>query len=56
MYATVLVILAARIYSKRLNGYLVSMNMIEQAGFRKGYSTFDHLFVFKSLIDILVKK
>ena len=39
--------------SNRLNKYLDSMNMIgEQTGFRKGYSTLDHIFVFKGLIDV----
>ena len=43
----------------RLNEYLGSMNMLgeEQAGFRKRYSTLDHIFVFKGLIDyILIKR
>ena len=46
------------VQNNRLNEYLDSMNIIgeEQSGFRKGYSTLDHIFVFKSLIDIYLSK
>lgn len=38
----------------RLNGYLEAVGLLgeEQAGFRYGYSTTDHIFVLHSLIDI----
>lgn len=42
-----------------LNECFDSMNMLgeEQAGFKKHYSTLDHIFVFKGLIDyILIKR
>ena len=41
--------------NNRLNKYAESYELINscQAGFRKGYSTVDNLFVIQSLIDIL---
>ena len=46
------------VLNNRLNEYLDSMNMIgeEQVGFKKGYSTLDHIIVFKTLIDIYLSK
>ena len=45
------------VLNNRLNGYLDSVNMIEEkAGLRKGYSTLDHIFDFKGLIDIYLPK
>ena len=42
----------------RLNNYLENMNILagEQAGFRKGYGTADHIFNLKCLIDIYLFK
>ena len=42
------------ILNNRLNNYLENMNIIaeKQAGFRKGYSTTDHIFNLKCLIDL----
>ena len=42
------------ILNNRLNNYLENMNILveEQAGFRKGYSTTDHIFNLKCLIDL----
>ena len=42
------------VLNNRLNIYLDSMNLLceEQAGFRKNYSTIDHIFNLKCLIDL----
>ena len=42
------------VLNDRLNQYLENMNILneEQAGFRKRYSTTDHIFNLKSLIDL----
>ena len=42
------------ILNNRLNNYLENMNILaeEQAGFRKGYSTTDHIFNLKCVIDL----
>ena len=42
------------ILNNRLNNYLENMSILaeEQAGFRKGYSTTDHIFNLKCLIDL----
>ena len=42
------------VLNNRLNKYLEDMNVLaeEQAGFRKGYGTTDHIFNLKCLIDI----
>ena len=44
--------------SKRLGTYIEHFGMLgsEQAGFRKNYSTVDHLFVLYTLINIYVTK
>ena len=45
------------IINDRLRKYLDEHNIIHnnQIGFRKGYSTSDHVFVLKSLIDLYTK-
>ena len=45
------------IINARLNKYANEINLINenQTGFRKGYSTLDHIFLLKNIIDILVK-
>jgi hypothetical protein len=42
------------VINKRLTDYLESMEILgeEQAGFRDGYSTMDHIFVLHSIIDL----
>ena len=42
------------VLNTRLNNYLENMNILaeEQAGFRKGYGTADHIFNLKCLIDL----
>ena len=42
------------VLNNRLNNYLENMNILdeEQAGFRKDYSTTDHIFNMKYLIDL----
>ena len=46
------------ILKNRLNNYLENMNILaeEQAGFRKGYSTTDHIFNLKCLIDLYLSR
>ena len=46
--------LITAVLNSRLNKYLESMNVLleEQAGFRKGYGTTDHIFNLKCLIDL----
>ena len=46
------------VINNRLNDYLESYNIIceEQAGFRKHYSTTDHIFSLKIIIDIFLSK
>ena len=45
------------VINSRLETYSLETNLIleNQAGFRKGYSTTDHLFLLKNFIDIFVK-
>ena len=44
--------------NKRLNSFLENYNILceEQAGFRKHYSTVDHMFSLKMLIDLYLAK
>lgn len=44
--------------NERLTNYLNNVGLIgdEQAGFRKNYSTFDHIYVISSLIDLYKQK
>ena len=46
------------VLNERLTSYLEDNNMIgdEQAGFRNGHSTLDHIFVLHSLIDLYLSK
>lgn len=46
------------VLNNRLNFYLESMNVLceEQAGFRKNYSTMDHIFNLKCLIDLYLHR
>ena len=46
------------ILNKRLNNYSEGMNLLceEQAGFRKNYSTIDHIFNMKCLIDLYLQR
>ena len=46
------------VINARLNIYANEVNLINenQTGFRKNYSTLDHIFLLKNIIDILVKK
>ena len=45
------------VINSRLNRYANEVNLINenQTGFRKNYSTLDHIFLLKNIIDILVK-
>ena len=45
------------VLNNRMNIYLDSMNLLceEQAGFRKNYSTVDHIFNLKCLIDLYLQ-
>ena len=49
--------LFTNILNRRLNTFLDNLDVIgnEQAGFRKGYSTNDHIFTLYSLIEILLR-
>ena len=49
--------LFTNILNRRLNNFLDNADVIgnEQAGFRKGYSTNDHIFTLYSLIEILLR-
>ena len=46
------------VLNHRLNNYLENMNLLceEQAGFRKGYSTIDHIFNLKCLVDLYLHR
>ena len=46
------------VLNNRLNLYLENMNLLceEQAGFRKNYSTVDHIFNLKCLIDLYLQR
>ena len=46
------------VLNNRLNFYLESMNVLceEQAGFRKNYGTYDHIFNLKCLIDLYLHR
>ena len=46
------------ILNSRITSYIEQSNVLgqEQAGFRKGYSTVDHLFTLYGIIDILLSK
>lgn len=46
------------VLNNRLNVYLENMNVLceEQAGFRKNYGTYDHIFNLKCLIDLYLHK
>ena len=50
--------LLTAILNKRLNNYSEGMNLLceEQAGFRKNYSTIDHIFNMKCLIDLYLQR
>lgn len=47
-----------QVINNRLNEFAETIDMIgvEQAGFRKGYSTIDHIFTLKSLLNIYLSK
>ena len=46
------------VINARLNRYSNEVNLLNenQTGFRKGYSTLDHIFLLKNIIDILVNQ
>ena len=50
--------LITSLLNARLNAYLEHYNVLceEQAGFRKNYSTVDHIFSLKMLIDLYLAK
>ena len=46
------------VLNNRFNVYLENMDVLceEQAGFRKGYSTTDHIFILKCLVDLYLHR